>query len=82
MKRHTRRLILVLLVFSASLYAKSTPIKPPTSIIKKEFLKVPKKIVKMETKMETINLIKPVSNPPDEEIDFKEFFSLLVILGL
>jgi hypothetical protein len=73
MKRHTRRLILVLLVFSASLYAKSTPIKPPTSIIKKEFLKVPKKIVKMET----INLIKPVSNPPDEEIDFKEFFSLL-----
>jgi len=70
MKRHIRILILMLLVFSISLYAKSTPIKPDKSNIKKEFLKVPKKIVKIET----INLIRPVSNPPDEELNFRAFF--------
>ena len=78
MKTNIELLLITFLVFSATGYSKGTPLKSIDSSIKKDFLKVPPKVQKLKS----IDLIKPASIPLDGNIDFREFFSLLTILGL
>ncbi len=71
MKIYIKLLIAIFLVFTAIGYPKGTPLKTVNLSIKNDFFKTPKKSLKLKS----INLIKPVSIPPDSNIDFREFFS-------
>ncbi|NOZ90256.1 MAG: hypothetical protein GXO60_03105 [Epsilonproteobacteria bacterium] len=71
MKTDIKLIIMTFLFFSAIVYSKGTPPKPTDLSSKHEFLKVPNKNI---SKFKSIDLIKPVSIPPDGNIDFRDFF--------
>jgi len=71
MKTYIKLSIVIFLAFTVFGYSKGTPLKTVNLSIKNDFFKTPKKSLKLKS----IDLIKPVSIPPDSNIDFREFFS-------
>ncbi len=75
MKTDIKLLALAFLFLTLSADAKSTPMKANIDV--NPYIKCDKKV-----KLTPVNLIKPVSMSSDDDIDYRELFSLLIRLSL